>query len=80
MNELIAGIQKTHPDFNMHILEEIVASNNKQRYSFNDDHMLIRANQERSTAVDVELKEVRHQPFYTMGPEKNMCHSSSNPG
>ena len=57
VNGLIAGIQKTHPDFNMNILEEIVASNNKQRYSFNDDHTLIRANQGHSIAVDVELKE-----------------------
>ena len=57
VNDLITGIRKTHPDFNMGILEEIVATNNKQRYSFNDDHTLIRANQGHSIAVDVELKE-----------------------
>ena len=27
------------------LLEEIVRTDNKQRYSFNDDHTLIRANQ-----------------------------------
>ena len=57
VNELIAGIQKIHPEFSIDMLEEIVASNNKQRYSFNDDHTLIRANQGHSIAVDVELKE-----------------------
>ena len=36
-NELIAGIQKTSPAFNREILEEIVRTNSKQRYSFNAD-------------------------------------------
>ena len=57
VNELIAGIQKIHPEFSIDTLEEIVASNNKQRYSFNDAHTLIRANQGHSIAVDVELNE-----------------------
>ena len=55
--DLIAGIQKTRPEFNMEILEEIVRTNNKQRYSFNEDHTKIRANQGHSIQVDVELKE-----------------------
>ena len=38
-------------------LEEIVASDDKQRYSFNEDKTLIRANQGHSIPVDVELKE-----------------------
>lgn len=57
VSELIAGVQKTRPDFNMEILEEIVSTNNKQRYSFNEDHTKIRANQGHSIQVDVELKE-----------------------
>ena len=39
------------------MLEEIVRTDNKQRYSFNDDHSLIRANQGHSIPVDVELEE-----------------------
>lgn len=54
---LIAGVQKTRPDFDMEILEEIVRINNKQRFAFNDDHTKIRANQGHSIHVDVELKE-----------------------
>lgn len=54
---LIEGINKTEP-FDMEMLEHIVATDNKQRYSFNDDKTLIRANQGHSVPVDVELEEV----------------------
>jgi putative RNA 2'-phosphotransferase len=57
VDELIMGIAKTH-EFNMDILEEIVYSDNKQRYSFNEDKTLIRANQGHSIPVDVELDEM----------------------
>ena len=57
--DLISGIQANgHPDFDMTALEEIVETNNKQRYSFSDDKWLIRANQGHSIPVDVELPEV----------------------
>ena len=57
VEELIKGISKTY-EFDMSMLEEIVATDNKQRYSFNEDHTLIRANQGHSIPVDVELEEV----------------------
>lgn len=57
VEELLAGIQSTGRKIDMNILEEIVATDNKQRYSFNQDKTLIRANQGHSIAVDVELKE-----------------------
>lgn len=56
VEELIAGIAKNN-EFNMEILEEIVRTDEKQRYSFNDDKTLIRANQGHSILVDVELEE-----------------------
>ena len=55
VDELIAGISKTHP-IDMAILEQIVAEDEKQRYSFNEDKTLIRANQGHSIPVDVELE------------------------
>ena len=55
VDELIAGIAKTQP-FDMAMLEEIVSSDDKQRYSFNEDKTLIRANQGHSITVDVELE------------------------
>ncbi len=55
VNELIEGIRKS-TDFDMTILEKIVAEDEKQRYSFNEDKTLIRANQGHSIPVDVELE------------------------
>lgn len=63
VNDLICGIEKNNPGFNMDILEQIVRNDNKQRYSFNDDRSLIRANQGHSVNVDVELKE-KEPPEY----------------
>jgi putative RNA 2'-phosphotransferase len=56
VNELIEGISKTH-EFDMETLEKIVRTDEKQRYSFNEDKTLIRANQGHSIPVDVELEE-----------------------
>lgn len=57
VDELIAGIAKDN-EFNMEILEEIVRTDEKQRYSFNEEKTLIRANQGHSIPVDVELEEL----------------------
>ena len=56
VDELIQGIAQNN-QFDMAMLEEIVATDEKQRYSFNEDHTLIRANQGHSIPVDVELEE-----------------------
>ena len=57
VEELIEGVSKTHK-LDMETLERIVAEDEKQRYSFNEDKTLIRANQGHSIPVDVELEEV----------------------
>jgi len=62
VDELISGVSKTRP-LTMEMLEEIVATDDKQRYSFNEDKTLIRANQGHSIPVDVELEK-------TAPPEK----------
>ena len=54
--DLIAGISKSRK-FDMRMLEEIVRTDSKQRYSFNEDKTLIRANQGHSIPVDVELEQ-----------------------
>ncbi len=54
VNELIAGVSRTQP-LDMETLEEIVRTDEKQRYSFSGDKTLIRANQGHSIPVDVEL-------------------------
>ena len=57
VDEVIAGIGQTRP-FSMEILEEIVRTDSKGRYSFNEDKTLIRANQGHSVPVDVELEQL----------------------
>lgn len=58
VNELINNINsKSNYKIDMQILEEIIETDNKMRYSFNEDKTLIRANQGHSIKVDVELNE-----------------------
>lgn len=58
VQELIDGINRADGHtLDMELLEEIVQTDEKQRYSFNEDHTLIRANQGHSISVDVELEE-----------------------
>ena len=58
VDELIKGIARFKQiPFSMKILEQIVADDEKKRYSFNETKTLIRANQGHSISVDVELSE-----------------------
>ena len=54
VDALLAGIGREYT-IDREILEEIVRSDSKQRYSFNEDGTMIRANQGHSIQVDVEL-------------------------
>ena len=54
---LIQGISGTGRPLDMELLEDIVRTDAKGRYSFNEDRTLIRANQGHSIPVDVELTE-----------------------
>ena len=54
VNALLAGISKKY-FIDQDILEEIVRSDSKQRYVFNEDRTRIRASQGHSVQVDVEL-------------------------
>lgn len=55
VNYLIKGISRTEKDFNFDLLKEIVETNNKKRYEFNQDYTKIRACQGHSINVDLEL-------------------------
>ena len=69
VQELISGVNNTdrRNALDMETLEEIVRTDNKQRYSFNEDHTLIRANQGHSIPVDVDLEE-KTPPFTCIFP------------
>jgi len=66
VDELLKGVSRKYP-LTREELDEIVATDEKQRYSFNDDGTLIRANQGHSIQVDVELAEVRPPEFLYHG-------------
>lgn len=56
--------------YSIDLIEEIVATNNKKRYEFNEDHTKIRARQGHSINVDVELTEAE--------PPKVLYHGTSS--
>ncbi len=58
VEKLLVGVNRTGRKIDMSTLERIVRENNKQRYSFNENHTKIRANQGHSVQVDVKLREV----------------------
>lgn len=57
VSELIRRVSKKRP-LDLATLEQIVAQDEKRRYSFSADKKLIRANQGHSIPVDVELEEL----------------------
>ena len=56
VDELIKGTKKQRNRFTKENLEEIVATDEKGRYAFNEDHTKIRANQGHSVHVDLKLE------------------------
>ena len=80
VEELLRGINETGRKISMEILEDIVATDNKQRYSFNEDKTLIRANQGHSITVDVELKEQNPPEILYHGTATRFLNSILNDG
>lgn len=80
VEELLAGICSTGRKMDRDILEEIVATDKKQRYSFSQDKKLIRANQGHSIPVDVELKEQEPPEFLYHGTASGFLDSIGREG
>ena len=80
VEELLAGINATGRRIDRAALEEIVRTDNKQRYSFNEDKTLIRANQGHSIPVDVELKEQEPPEFLYHGTADRFLESIMSQG
>lgn len=74
VDELINGVSKSQT-LDMETLERIVSEDEKQRYSFNEDKTLIRANQGHSISVDVELEEVKPPEILYHGTGKKYVDS-----
>ena len=56
VDDLIAGAARNGSSFTRAELEEVVQTNDKQRFAFSDDGQRIRANQGHSITVDLGLK------------------------
>ncbi|PZF71647.1 RNA 2'-phosphotransferase [Taibaiella soli] len=65
--ELISRCAKRGKTFTQEDLEEIVRTNDKQRYAFNEDNTKIRANQGHSIEVDLALKTAEPPEFLFHG-------------
>lgn len=79
VDELIAGISKTRR-FDRQMLERIVAEDNKQRYTFNEDGTRIRASQGHSISVDVELETAVPPPILFHGTGRKSVASIEESG
>ena len=62
------------------MLQEIVRTDEKQRYSFNEDKTLIRANQGHSIPVDVELPELEPPSILYHGTGQKYVESIDHQG
>ena len=80
VDKLIEGIRRTGKRIDRELLEEIVRTDNKQRYSFNEDKTYIRANQGHSVPVDVGLKEQEPPVFLYHGPAAGFLASIEREG
>ena len=56
VNELLSGLKSKNHEISFDQLKQLVASNDKQRYSFNEDQTRIRANQGHSLNLDLQLE------------------------
>lgn len=79
VDELIVGVSKKYP-MDMDVLELIVKKDDKQRYSFNEDRTMIRANQGHSVDVDVELEKVIPPRFLWHGTAEKYVQSIEENG
>ncbi|MBS1655328.1 MAG: RNA 2'-phosphotransferase, partial [Bacteroidetes bacterium] len=66
-DELIKKIQTKEPQFSFAVLEYIVNTNNKKRFSFNDDKSMIMASQGHSVTVDLNYAPAQPPEFLFHG-------------
>ena len=80
VSELLSGINACGNEIDMQTLEEIVAEDEKQRYSFNADKTKIRANQGHSVNIDVELKKAEPPEILFHGTGEKFVSSIKSAG
>ncbi|MCT2408763.1 RNA 2'-phosphotransferase [Chryseobacterium antibioticum] len=74
VSELITKSAKGRMHFSFEDLEEVVETNNKKRFAFNEDKTKIRASQGHSIDIDLALKTIQPPDFLYHGTaETNMA-------
>ena len=73
VDELICKMNDKRFGLNLEQLKQIVKTNNKQRFSFNDDMTKIRANQGHTIKFDLDIKSTKPlQYLYHGTPKENL--------
>ncbi|WP_271764732.1 RNA 2'-phosphotransferase [Aquimarina algiphila] len=67
VSELLSKAKRHQPSLDMKLLKEIVETNDKKRFAFNEGETRIRANQGHSIQIDLEYKPVRPPEFLYHG-------------
>ncbi|MBW1294584.1 RNA 2'-phosphotransferase [Aquimarina litoralis] len=67
VNELLEKANKDRHQLTLEILKEVVVTNDKKRFAFNDDETKIRANQGHSVKVDLEYTPIEPPEFLYHG-------------
>lgn len=80
VNELISAVGRRYTGFTRAELDEIVATNNKQRFSYSEDGLRIRANQGHTIPVDVELPEAKPPEILWHGTGEKFVESINRTG
>jgi len=80
VSDLICGMKNYGRPITMVELENIVATNDKKRFAFNDDHTKIRANQGHSVEIDLALTETTPPPILYHGTAQSSVESIKQSG
>ncbi len=75
VDQLLANCGETHFEFSFEELQNAVDSNDKKRFTFNDDKTKIRANQGHSIEVNVELEPIEPPEFLYHGTAEKYLES-----
>ncbi|WP_109436659.1 MULTISPECIES: RNA 2'-phosphotransferase [Aquimarina] len=67
VSELLSKAKRHQPILDFELLKEIVETNDKKRFAFNEGETRIRANQGHSIQIDLEYKPVRPPEFLYHG-------------
>ena len=81
VNAVIEKSKSKNMDFSYKELKEIIATNDKQRFAFNEDQTLIRANQGHSVkTIDLQLEAVKPPEFLYHGTVEKFIDSIRRTG